>query len=188
MKATDRLLQRWRVRRALEWIPDGGSVLDVGCADGALFHLGRARIASGVGIEPDSSIRDWRGPSTTRRAIGTFPDAVPDGEQFDAITMLADVEHIEDSELPKWAQACQRLLRPDGLVIMTIPSPAVDKILHVGMALRLLDGMDAHHHHGLDPRRVPSFFTDAGFTTETHDRFQLGLNNLIVLRKNPLDV
>jgi SAM-dependent methyltransferase len=183
VKRTDRLLQRWRVRRALEWIPDRASVLDVGCADGALFDLGRARIRSGVGIEPDPSIREWRGPDCTRRVPGRFPDAVPDGEHFDAITMLAVVEHVEDAEIREWAQACQRLLRPGGRVIATIPSPLVDRILHIGMALRLLDGMDAHQHHGLDPRGVPTFFTDAGFTVETHDRFQLGLNNLIVLRK-----
>jgi SAM-dependent methyltransferase len=183
MKPTDRLLQRWRVRRALKWVPTGASVLDVGCADGALFDLGRARIPSGVGIEPDPSIREWRGPASTRRVTGRFPDAVPEGEHFDAITMLAVVEHVQDSELAEWAQACQRLLTPAGRVIATIPSPVVDKILHIGMTLRLLDGMDAHQHHGLDPRAVPTFFTDAGFTVETHDRFQLGLNNLIVLRK-----
>src|SRR4051794_5418774 len=67
MNATDRLLQRWRVRRALKWVPDGASVLDVGCADGALFDLGRARIRSGVGIEPDPSVREWRGHGSTRR-------------------------------------------------------------------------------------------------------------------------
>jgi SAM-dependent methyltransferase len=183
VKRTDRLLQRWRVRRALKWVPDGASVLDVGCADGALFDLGRARIRSGVGIEPDVSLREWRGPSSTRRVTGRFPDASPDGEHFDAITMLAVIEHVEDSELAEWAQACQRLLTPGGRVIATIPSPLVDRILHIGMTLRLLDGMDAHQHHGLDPLGVPRFFTDAGFTLETHDRFQLGLNNLIVLRK-----
>ena len=72
MKATDRLLQRWRVRHALKWVPDGASVLDVGCADGALFHLVGARIRSGVGIEPDPSIQEWQGPGTTRRVTGRF--------------------------------------------------------------------------------------------------------------------
>ena len=183
MKPTDRLLQRWRVRRALKWVPAGAAVLDVGCADGALFDLGRARIRSGVGIEPDASIQEWRGPASTRRVTGGFPDAAPDGERFDAITMLAVVEHVEDTEIADWARACQRLLTPGGRVIATIPSPVVDRILHIGMKLRLLDGMDAHQHHGLDPQGVPGLFTDAGFTLETHDRFQWGLNHLIVLRK-----
>lgn len=182
MKAIDRLLQTWRIRRALKWVPDGASVLDVGCADGALFDLGRTRISAGLGVEPEPE-GDWRGTGSTRRVIGGFPDAVPDGETFDAITMLAVVEHVQEKELARWGRSCQRLLRPGGRLIITVPSPAVDKILHVGMALRLLDGMDAHHHHGLDPRRVPAIFADAGLEPEVQQTFQLGLNNLFVLRK-----
>jgi 2-polyprenyl-3-methyl-5-hydroxy-6-metoxy-1,4-benzoquinol methylase len=181
MRATDRVLQQWRIRRALPWVRPGGHVLDVGCSDGELFRLAGDRIASGVGVDllPASQ---WRGGAHVQRRTGAFPAAVRDGETFDAIVMLAVVEHVDEPELKTWAAECARLLRPGGRLVITVPSPAVDHILHVGMALRLLDGMETHQHHGFDPRRVPEIFATAGFGVETARRFQLGLNNLFVLR------
>lgn len=182
MKTADRVLQRWRVRRALPWIEPGSRVLDVGCADGVLFDLGRDRVATGLGIDPEPPA-EWHGPTGTTRVEGFFPEAVPGGEEYDAIVMLAVVEHVEEPALKVWAAECARLLRPGGRVVITVPSPLVDSLLHVGMALRLLDGMEAHQHHGFDPRRVPDLFATAGFTVEKAKRFQLGLNNLFVLRR-----
>jgi SAM-dependent methyltransferase len=181
MKPTDRLLQRWRIGQALRWIPAGAAVLDIGCGDGGLFAGSRGRISSGVGIEPVQP-EAWHGPSWSRLIVGTFPDDAPD-EVFDAIVMLAVVEHVEEPELVRWATQCHQLLKPGGRVVITVPAPAVDHLLHVGMALRLLDGMEVHQHHGFDPRRVPTLFAQAGLELEAHRRFQLGLNNLFVLRR-----
>jgi SAM-dependent methyltransferase len=181
MKAADRLLQQWRIRRALPWVQPGSHVLDVGCADGELFRAAGSRIASGVGIDLLPPVH-WRGGSHVERRVGPFPDALGPEETFDAIVMLAVVEHVEERELKAWAGECARLLRPGGRVVITVPAPAVDRILHVGMSLRLLDGMEAHQHHGFDPARVPDVFAGAGLVVETSRRFQLGLNNLFVLR------
>ena len=175
----DRLLQRWRIRKALPWIPAGARVLDVGCADGALVRLAGSRIESAVGIDPDA-------PTAASGAFesrtGTFPDAVHDGETFDAIVMLAVVEHVPADELAAWSSACARLLRPDGRLVITVPSPAVDHLLHWGMRLHVLAGMDAHHHHGFTPQDVPVIF-GRELTLLHRSRFQLGLNNLFVFRR-----
>jgi 2-polyprenyl-3-methyl-5-hydroxy-6-metoxy-1,4-benzoquinol methylase len=180
MKVTDRALQQWRIRRALRWVRPGAHVLDVGCSEGELFRAAGRRIASGVGIDLLDPV-DWRGGDGVVRRTGSFPTAVPPGETFDAIVMLAVVEHVEEPELKAWAHECVRLLRPGGRVVITVPAPAVDKILHVAMALHLLDGMEAHQHHGFDPTNVPDIFGAAGLRLETSRRFQLGLNNLFVL-------
>lgn len=181
MKAADRFLQRWRVKRALAWIPDGAYVLDVGSADGTLFRLGGERLAGGVGVDLVAP-EVWLGGDADYRT-GPFPGVLQPDETFDAIVMLAVVEHIEDTQLKEWAGDCAARVSPGGRVIITVPSPLVDKLLHVGIALRILDGIEAHQHHGFDPNSLPETFRGAGFDLLTHRRFQLGLNNLFVFRK-----
>lgn len=175
----DRVLQRWRIRKALPWIPPGAQVLDVGCADGALARLAGSRVASAVGIDPAATNAS---NGTFESRTGTFPDAVHSGETFDAIVMLAVVEHVPAAELSSWAAACARLLRPEGRLVITVPSPTVDHLLHWGMRLRVLAGMDAHHHHGFVPDDVPVIF-GGELTLLRRSRFQLGLNNLFVFRR-----
>ena len=180
MKLADRVLQRWRLARALPWIRPGSHVLDVGSENGALFAGSRGRICSGVGVDLTEATSWPEGPWLRR--TGPFPAAVPEGDTYDAIVMLAVVEHVDEATLKEWGAACVRLLRPGGRVVVTVPSPLVDRILHIGMALRIFDGIAAHEHYGFDPRQLPDLFAASGLVLEHAAPFQLGLNNLFVFR------
>jgi SAM-dependent methyltransferase len=187
MNRVDRLLQQWRIRRVASWIRDGARVLDVGCFDAALFAELGPRIATGIGLDPLLTE-----PITSERfrlVPGRFPDARLDAGPFDVITMLAVLEHVPAAALERWAHACAELLVPGGLVIATMPAPAVDHILHVLIRLRVLHGMSVEDHHGFEPKLAPEVFGRAGFTLAHRARFQLGLNNLFIFAKPmaPLD-
>jgi len=181
MKASDRALQRWRIAKARRYIEPGFRVLDIGCADGALFELLGGGFAQGVGI--DSDIPAPRSFPTYQLVPGTFPDALPAGKPFDVITLLAVLEHVPVAQQPKFAEACWTHLKPGGYLVVTVPSPLVDPIIDLLKALRLLDGMDVGHHYGFDARQTPQVFASAGFSLVEHRRFQLGLNNLFVFKK-----
>ncbi|HEV2011281.1 MAG TPA: class I SAM-dependent methyltransferase, partial [Candidatus Limnocylindria bacterium] len=144
MKALDRLLQRWRIAVAAPWIPSGARVLDVGCADGALFDLLRDRVAGGVGIDPDAPQTSETSATRTREGVrlvrGLFPADTPD-ERFDAITMLAVIEHLPASSYASVGSAAARLLGEGGRLIATVPEPAVDRIVELLQRLRLAEGM-----------------------------------------------
>ena len=77
--------------------------------------------------------------------------------------------------------ACRRLLGPGGRVVLTVPSPAVDRIVDVLRRLRLVHGMDIEAHHGYRPEETPRHF--AGFRVVRHESFELGLNHLYVLER-----
>ena len=153
---------------------------DVGCADGAVVREAGDRIASGVRSDLHQ-LAAWVGDPFELR-VGEFPDVVEAGETFDAITMLAVVEHAPRDELEKWAKAIPDMLVPGGPLVITTPSPKVDEILHLLIKVRLIDGMEAHEHYGFDPGAVPEIFGGGRLQLAHRRRFQLGLNHLFVFR------
>ncbi len=182
MRLLDRVLQRWRIARASPWLDAGAEVLDVGCADGALFrHL--RRLGAGLGVEPTLGATRAVGRSELRP--GLVPDAVPPGRTFDAVTLLAVLEHVPATAQRALADACADLVRPGGVAVVTVPAPAVDHLLALLRHLRLVDGMSLDEHFGFEPDQVPRIFTAPRWELVRHQTFQLGLNNLFVFRRTP---
>jgi 2-polyprenyl-3-methyl-5-hydroxy-6-metoxy-1,4-benzoquinol methylase len=181
MKRLDRMLQRWRIAKARAYIPKGGTVLDIGCGDGALFRQLQTHIAAGVGI--DLLLQDHEEVNGCRLIRGSFPKDVPDTGRFDAITMLAVLEHVPPQQQSELAVACMKFLKPGGHLVITVPSPIVDHILDVLMFIRLIDGQAVEQHYGFDPRQTPRIFSVGPMVLVESRKFQLGLNNLYVFRK-----
>ncbi len=182
MKAVDRWLQQWRIRKALGFVPLGARILDVGCGTGALLHRVEQKLQSGVGIDPELPQSFANGPLVFVR--GSFPDDMPTVERFDCITMLAVLEHVPDRQLSGFVRSCRQWLRPGGKIVLTVPAPAVDRILRILRWWRLIEGLRLDQHHGFEPRRTPALFTSAGFSLAHHSIFQLGLNHLFVFSKS----
>jgi SAM-dependent methyltransferase len=182
MKAIDRMIQRRRIDMAVPYLGPGKRVLDIGCADGALFrHL--PHLTGGVGLDPDLDA-----PTAVHGNVllkGFFPDDLPDDRPFDVITMLAVLEHIPADAQPALAQNCARYLRPGGHVIITVPEPAVDHILALLRAVRLIDGMSLEQHYGFEVASTLPTFQGAGLAMVKAKRFQFGLNNLFVFANPP---
>jgi SAM-dependent methyltransferase len=182
MNALDRWIQAWRIRQAIRFVPPAARVLDVGCDDGALFRALGPRLREGVGLDPALD-RDVAADGY-RLFAGSFPADAPDEPgAFDAVTMLAVLEHVPTDEQDAVAAGAYRLLRPGGRFILTVPSPAVDTLLDVLIKLRLLHGMEAEQHYGFTPGAVEPLGAAAGFRLVRHSTFQARLNHLFVFER-----
>lgn len=184
MKITDRILQRWRIARARPFIPHAARVLDIGSSDGELFQRLGSWISDGIGIDPELK-RDTHIHGVPLIA-SFFPEDMPDVEPFDAITMLAVLEHFPSSEYAKLSRSCARFLKPGGVLIITVPSPQVDKILRVLKVLRPVDAETLEQHHGYDVTQTTTIFSEDRFRLKRHTRFQLGLNHVFVFERTTL--
>lgn len=179
MKLIDRWLQSWREGKVRAWVKPGSRVLDIGCHRGEFLEKLGTRIVRSVGLDPLAIPRE-----TQRYRIIARPFAEPvdfPDRSFDAITLLATLEHIRDKA--PLAREARRLLSPRGRLIMTVPSPRVDDIVHTLVRLGLADGMSLEEHHGFQPKDTRAIFEAAGLQLEAHETFQLGLNHLFVFKQ-----
>jgi SAM-dependent methyltransferase len=180
MKKMDRLIQFLRIRKALSLIPPLSDILDIGCADGALFKLASNKLHYGLGVDP--SISEEVFFPNYRLIPGFFPDNIPFGMQFDVITILAVFEHLTNESQLKLAEDLPKYLRANGKVIMTVPSAKVDLILKWLKALSLIDGMALEEHHEFEVEKVNAIMTK-GLQLSLIKKFQFGLNNLFVFTR-----
>lgn len=183
MKPFDKLLRNWRISKASPYIKTGHRVLDIGSADGALFE--RFELIMGEGLGIDSGLETPLEGRNWRLIKGWFPEDLPASGPFDVITMLAVLEHVPPSEQPAMASAVAERLKPGGHLVITVPSTLVDPIVDTLVKLRLMRAVGIEQHWGFDPTTTPEVFAAGALELVKSRRFQLGLNNLFVLRKKP---
>ena len=181
MKTIDRYLRDERISRASAFVNAGDVVVDIGCSDGAMFEQWKGKYKFGYGVDPD--LAEPRETDGYALYPGLFPGALPQGIRADVITMLAVLEHLPPADQFEVAAACYSMLREGGRVVITVPSPRVDDILHLGGKLRLLDGMSVHEHYGFKPEDTLRIFGEPLFRLVKRAKFQFSLNNLFVFEK-----
>lgn len=181
MKKLDIILQNKRIQKASKHIRKGDEILDIGSVNGVMFDKLSNIIGGGTGIDPT-----LRGEVKTKNyhlIPGYFPEVVPMGKKFDAITMLAVLEHIPADKQKELVENCWKYLNEKGRVIITVPSPAVDYVLSILLFFKLVDGMALQEHYGYEAKDTDKLFVGKYFKMIHHSTFQLGLNHLFVFEK-----
>ncbi|NJM05091.1 class I SAM-dependent methyltransferase [Candidatus Gracilibacteria bacterium] len=145
-----------------------GRILDVGCATG-IFLDGMRRLGWQVqGIEPTHSAAQY---ARTRFALDVFEGRLEDAQlpsgSFDAITLWDVLEHVHEPR-PILAELA-RLLRPGGLLVLSLPNPDSLEAAFFGphwlgwdlpRHLNLFRPLQLRHHlaqHGMPVAKIRSF-------------------------------
>jgi SAM-dependent methyltransferase len=166
-------LRRRRADKICGLIPNG-RVLDIGCGRGHILHNLRQRgwTVQGVELNADAAThaRDVLGLDV---AVESFnPERFADGS-FDVIIMWHVLEHLPD--VGSVLAACRRMLRPGGLLVVSVPN------LESWQAR-----LTRHHWFHLDLPRHYSHFGESWLTGRLSDGgFRVHEVNHFAFEQNP---
>ncbi|MFV2043850.1 MAG: class I SAM-dependent methyltransferase [Anaerolineales bacterium] len=158
-----------------------GDVLDIGCGNAGIL----AFLDSGqnyIGIEGHPSIFRWLKENYEGNEFHQLDldrDVLRLDKQFDTILMLAIIEHLKMphrvlSRLPQ-------LLKPDGKVVITTPSPGGDMIHRIGARIGLFYMSAAQEHETIFTyQTLMERLEQNGLRIDHYRRFLLGGNQLFV--------
>ena len=165
-----------RARRLLDLTGDE-TILDIGCGSDPLF-LKSISVTARVGVE--------RSPSPVTGPIALvgwdaggghalpFKDA-----SFDAVTMLAVLEHLPAAAVPNLFVEIHRVLKEGAAFVLTTPPPRTDALLGIFARLRLVSREEIEEHaQAYRSRDLQTLFEQSPFGGDSVriGTFELGMN------------
>lgn len=171
-------LQRQRLKIALPYIND--QILDLGCGFAEITDLVPPH--NYVGIDGHPKIVEWlkiNHPEYEFYRYDLDHDQLLLERQFDTIMMLAVIEHLKYpdnllSQIPD-------LLKDDGLLIATTPTPVGDIVHQIGARIGLFSkhAMEQHEiiftHQSMEP-----YLSRNGLIIKEYRPFLFGTNQLFL--------
>lgn len=167
-----------KVEKVLEYVPETGTVLEIGCAPGALLKLLTLTGREAFGIEPDINVINFMKEQHTGATFieGYFPDVFEAKRKniFDCIIAMDIFEHIDDYDT--FAKAVHRLLKPEGIGILMSP------IIYEEGAFRQCDFDVPEQHAYIFTKKFLDPYLKSIFSSVRWDRWQIG-HELVILTK-----
>jgi len=146
-------------------------VLDLGCAEGALFDILNKHLSSKsfeyFGLEYSYDCLTYslnKDLNLINGDINRLP--IKDSEKFDAIILTAVLEHIFE---PKGIfLSLEKILISDGIIIITMPDPFFEKI-----ASRLGNIHESGHHNPITLKEIKRLITNTTLSVIEYKKFMI---------------
>ena len=163
-----------------------GDVLELGCGVGRITELVPAgQITSYSGVDHDERVlaeAKQRHPEGRFAQVDLDDDPLIEGP-FDVVLMVALIEHVYNQK-HLFTQA-REALRPGGRIVLTTPTPFGNDVVHrMAAEVGLLAKAAVEDHVVVyNKRRFQTLASDLNLELSRYRRFQLGCNQLVVLRR-----
>ena len=178
----EKLLRNIRVKKVKSYLKDVKIICDVGCGFDAYFlNKIKKSIITGYGI--DKKVYQKTGDNLILIKASFFNVLPFQDNYFDAVTMIAVLEHLDDNN--SILKEVNRILKPNGLLIITTPTPRSKKILEFfAYKLHFLNCDEIREHTQYwDKIRITETLEKLNFVIEEYKYFELRLNSITVARK-----
>jgi SAM-dependent methyltransferase len=163
-------LAKKRASKANSFIKDfhrKGRILDIGCGSYPYF-LESINFKEKFGMDPSLNTSSLRSKKITLKKLDVTKQKLPFSDSyFEVITMLAVFEHIDGEKLNSVLKEIKRVLKKDGIFIITTPAPWADGILRLMSKINLIsdEEIDEHKHNHKNSKIVDILKT-SGFKKE----------------------
>lgn len=182
--ALDKFIGTIRYVHVQKYIRAGTCIVDIGCGRDAKFLIrNKDIIRDGIGM--DSRIKEETPAPNIKlinnRNMKIFPI---NDNKIDTVFLNAVLEHLE--EPVDMLLECKRILKPGGEIVMTTPTCMAKPILEF-MAFRLhIINEDEllEHKHYWTKKDIHILSKKIDMSLTKYSYFEMGLNSLIVLKKN----
>lgn len=185
----------FRFKKTLLYVPKNRKIklVDIGCGPKIRFFYFASRHSvcfyQYIGIDPLISSKELKfhkkqGSVVLHKQafVQTFKI---NSNSIDCITAHAFVEHINPVTFNHVIKESLRILKPNGKLILTTPSPKAQKLLEfLAYRLKLLSKREIEEHKlYYDRTSLLDIVKKYNHTATHHEYFQLGFNNLMVITK-----
>lgn len=167
-----------------------GRILDIGCGSYPLF-LFSVDFAEKYGLDKvDNKQKNAllnRGISFLEYDIEYQNNLPYQNNFFDAVTILAVFEHIEPKKTLAILREIYRILKPEGICILTTPSAWAVLPLKIMAKMRLVSSTElAEHKYAYKPSELMAIFEKTPFARENlrSGYFELGMNIWVIAKKS----
>lgn len=184
----DRLIWHMRATQIRRHLPRPvETIADFGCGSSApllrtLLEDGVTGKAIGIDLNPDFSVAT----NTLSLFQADLNEPLPLADSsLDAVLSLATLEHLDEPGLH--LREIHRTLKSGGTLLLTTPSPRGKPVLEfLAYRLKIIDRREIEDHRQyFDSPMLETALQHAGFAPPAIDAqtFQLGMNNIVVARK-----
>ncbi|MCX6792472.1 MAG: class I SAM-dependent methyltransferase [Candidatus Falkowbacteria bacterium] len=162
---------------------DNERVLDIGCGAYPYF-LTKLNFKEKYGIDQSAAKKI---PGVDLKQIDFKDSPLPWSDNyFDAITMLAVIEHLDVETAKKLLKDIYRLLKPGGRLVITTPSSGADKLLRLLAKMKLISSEEINDHKQFYTKKlIREQLIESGWSNESISigYFQIAYNIWALAKK-----
>ena len=179
----DTFIAKVRMNKVSGYISSGDIILDFGCGNRSfLLEKMNSKFKYGIGVDYD--VKNLKKGNIEYNKIKFVKKLPFKNSFFDKIFLMAVLEHIDTNKVKSLFKEFERILKPNGIIVLTTPTSRSKRFLEfLAYKLHLISEKEIKDHKMYyDRNKIENISPNLSIIT--YESFELGINRLCVIKKN----